>query len=282
MACETPFYVKGPSTFERHIPVPCGRCPLCRRRRVNEWVFRMQKEDEVSTSSYFVTLTYDTNFVPITKNGFLTLDKSDVQKYMKRLRKAQAKTTDTKIRYYFVGEYGTKNDRPHYHAIIFNVHNEELIHKSWNLGQVVIGTVGGPSIAYTVKYLDKPYKIPVHDRDDRQKEFQLQSKGLGKNYLTKSMVAYHKADITRNYVTTQGGHKLPLPRYYRKKMYTEDEQRQQRAHARLRTAVSDEKLMHKFTVLYGDNPPFSFDEWKVSAVMGRQERAENNYKTRTL
>ena len=35
----------------------------------------------------FVTLTFDTKFVPISKKGYMTLDKSVLQKFIKRLRK---------------------------------------------------------------------------------------------------------------------------------------------------------------------------------------------------
>lgn len=283
MPCETPYFVKSPSTFERHVPVPCGRCPICRKRRVNEWVFRMQKEDEVSTSSHFITLTYDTAFVPITKNGFMTLKKKDVQDFMKRLRKLEYyRKTGNKIRYYFVGEYGTKNDRPHYHAIIFNVTDENDIIKAWTQGQTHIGTVQGESIAYTVKYLDKPYKIPVHDRDDRQKEFSLMSQGLGKNYLTQAVKKYHKDDVRRNYVTGKGGHKLPMPKYYKDKIFTDEEKRQQRAHVKIVTKQTDAQLQHEYQVLYGDNPDYSFEQWQADKIFGRQNRAVNNYKTRKL
>ena len=45
------------------------------------------KEGERSNSALFITLTYDTQFVPITENGYMTLKKSDLQKFFKRLRK---------------------------------------------------------------------------------------------------------------------------------------------------------------------------------------------------
>lgn len=222
MACDTPFYYR-PKGHLKEIPFPCGKCPNCKHRRVNEWVFRLLEEQKVSLSSYFVTLTYDTNYVPISKNGFMTLKRRDFQLFMKRLRKYQ----EPKIRYYMCGEYGDEKMRPHYHLIIFNIEDIEFIGKAWKFGEVHIGKVSSDSIAYTCKYIDKEKKVPVHKRDDRIPEFSAMSKGLGENYLTDAIKKYHKEDLSRNYVR-KGNYKVALPRYYRKKILDEDEMRLQR------------------------------------------------------
>jgi len=48
------------------------------------------------------------------------------------------------------------------------------------------------------------------------------SKGLGINYLTPEMIQYFKDDVSRG-VTYLGGKKLPLPRYYRDRIFTDSE-----------------------------------------------------------
>ena len=48
------------------------------------------------------------------------------------------------------------------------------------------------------------------------------SKGLGINYLTEAMVQYHKDDVSRP-ITMLGNTKIPLPRYYRDKLFTDAE-----------------------------------------------------------
>ena len=75
----------------------------------------------MSSSAYFVTLTYDNNHVPISEHGFPTLCKRDFQLFMKRLRF----NTGVKIKYYVAGEYGSTNHRPHYHAVIFGAPNDK-------------------------------------------------------------------------------------------------------------------------------------------------------------
>jgi len=222
--CITPFYVKQGLTTNEKIPVPCGKCPPCMKRRTSGWSFRLVKEGDVSNSALFVTLTYDTKYVPITKKGYLTLCKDDVQRFFKRLRKL----TTEKIKYFIVGEYGTQKMRPHYHIILFNA-NREMIARAWakdgrELGSIFIGDVSEASIGYTLKYMQKPGKIPIHQNDDRQKEFQLMSKGLGKSYLTQKMIKWHKEDLEqRMYIPMKDGKKIAMPRYYKDKMYSESE-----------------------------------------------------------
>lgn len=232
MSCHSPIYVKT-NQFRQDVPVPCGKCPPCLKRRVDSWVFRLLQEDKVSTSSHFVTLTYDTRSVPISKNGFMTLDKKAFPAFMKRLRK---NTGIKGIRYYACGEYGTKNDRPHYHAIIFNVPTVSAFADAWSyldcgervaFGQLDVGQVSGDSIGYVCKYMDKRKQIPKHARDDRQPEFSLMSKGLGANYLTDQARRYHKSHLDQLYLTKPGGFRIAMPKYYRDKIFSDDEKKKQ-------------------------------------------------------
>lgn len=182
MACYFPFAVRDPKATFRDVKgwinVPCGKCPDCLVRRSNMWQVRLVEEDKISSSSLFVTLTYDPEHCPISENGFMTLDKSDVQKFMKRLRKISP--SGKKIRYYAAGEYGEKFSRPHYHMILFDA-DKELVRKAWSLekkeiGDVHIGEASGAAIAYTLKYIHKGKVVPVHGNDDRVPEFALMSK----------------------------------------------------------------------------------------------------------
>jgi len=221
--CITPFYKKEQIRGE-HIPFPCGKCPPCKKRRTSGWSFRLVKEGERSKSALFITLTYDTEFVPITTNGYMTLDLTDLQKFFKRLRKL----TNEKLKYYAVGEYGSTKKRPHYHIILFNA-NPEHINRAWTLnnkhiGAYHIGNVSHASIGYTLKYMSKKSQIPMHQNDDRKKEFSVMSKGLGSNYITDAMIKWHKNNLEqRMYVPIEDGKKIAMPRYYKDKMYNEEE-----------------------------------------------------------
>lgn len=165
-------------------PFPCGSCPECRLRRASDWSFRLMEEEKISSSAHFLTLTYDTKYVPITKTGFMSLDKRDLQLFFKRLRKRHSNDA-ARIKYYAVGEYGGRTRRPHYHIIAFSADILQ-IQPAWELGAVHYGTVTGASVGYTLKYITKPKTVPRHINDDRLPEFSLMSKNWGCHILQKT------------------------------------------------------------------------------------------------
>lgn len=213
------------------IAVPCGKCPNCMKRKVSAWSFRLMQEEAISSSAHFVTLTYNTKYVPITKKGYMQVSKRDLQLFFKRLRKR----SKNKIKYYAVAEYGGRTMRPHYHVILFNADPIDVIH-SWvyedakgvrhTIGETHFGTVTGASIGYTLKYISKKGKIPLHQNDDRHPEFSLMSKKLGACYITAKSKKYHHADLqNRMYVKTADGKKVSMPRYYKDKIYGEQQRK---------------------------------------------------------
>lgn len=234
--CITPFHVEDKITGNK-IPVPCGKCPECFSRRISGWSFRLMQQDKVSTSAHFITLTYATEHCPISKNGFPTLTKgqqSCLTLFFKKLRQAHVRLykklrvpiqSQRQLKYYACGEYGSQRSRPHYHVLIFDCFIE-LIQPAWEKGQVHYGTVTEASVGYTLKYMCKPGRIPLHNRDDRQKEFSVMSKGLGASYLSQRMQAWHRNSLEdRQYCPLPDGKKIAMPRYYRDKLYTEQEKK---------------------------------------------------------
>lgn len=210
---------------------PCGKCYDCKNRRIAQWTFRLMKEKESSGSCYFVTLTYDNIHVPIVIGSRpMTLKKEDLQGFFKRLRYYEAENqiyfhTKEKvlkrkqpIKYYAVGEYGGLRHRPHMHIILFNVVCKQSIRESWTFGEVDIDQreVTQEAMQYVCKYIAKEEskKIP---NDNRIKEFSLMSKGLGKSFLTKQVVAFYRRQLGINYIISNG-FKVAMPRYYREKM----------------------------------------------------------------
>jgi hypothetical protein len=225
--CITPFYkkleiVNGVTTG--YVPFPCGKCPPCLRRRISGWSFRLVKHGERCKSALFVTLTYNDEKIPKTQSGLQTLIKSDLQKFFKRLRKK----THEKISYYAVGEYGDNTQRPHYHIILFNA-IPRIVEASWSIdndinGHCHFGDVSDASIGYTLKYVSKEKRIPMFHGDDREKEFSVMSKGLGKDYLNERTIKWHKDKLEeRCYLPLKDGKKACMPRYYKDKLYNKGE-----------------------------------------------------------
>jgi hypothetical protein len=111
--------------------------------------------------------------------GKFTLHKKDYQDFLKRLRK---QLPDRLIKYVVCGEYGSKNNRPHYHFILFGLNIDDFndIQKAWGKGLINVGNVQPNSIAYVFKYSIKGDK---KHRDWRQtKQFIAMSKGLGETF----------------------------------------------------------------------------------------------------
>lgn len=189
-------------------------------------MFRVDQHINITSNPLFVTLTYNNQNLPFTESGVPTLKKKDIQDFMKRLRERYKKISNKKISYFFVGEYGKLKNRPHYHAIIFNLDNPELITEAWKnpITKESIGRHEYPpldlnnqsGLGYLLKYLHKP---KGKYNDGRLKEFTLVSKGIGENYLSKNMVQFHSNNLENCYVIFQGK-KLQMPKYYKEKLYS--------------------------------------------------------------
>lgn len=220
--CMTPLKVKNKgsdlSGFAFNV-VPCGKCPKCLQQRVNSWAFRLEQEEKIHYSASFVTLTYDNENIPLTDKNLMTLDKVHVQNFLKYIRR---NTKRRSIKYYAVGEYGTRTKRPHYHLIIFDVTEQEC-NEAWTKGNVHFAECNKATVRYTLKYVNKVFasKIPLGDWDDRIAEFSLMSKKMGLNYLTPSVVKHHKEH--KKFYLDVNGNKQKLPRYYKEKIFTKEE-----------------------------------------------------------
>lgn len=103
--------------------VPCGKCLGCRADYTRIWADRMVLELEDNPKALMITLTYRDDELTYAPNGEKSLNKDDVTRWLKRLRKHLA---PQRIRYYLAGEYGPKTERPHYHAILYGVSVEDI------------------------------------------------------------------------------------------------------------------------------------------------------------
>lgn len=210
---------------KQDISVPCGRCPFCLATRRSDWSTRLEYESKLWVHKHFVTLTYADAHLYF-RNGMSQLRKSDLQLYFKKLRKA-----GYRLRYYAVGEYGSRTFRPHYHILLFGNIPERVLREKWDKGMVHIGQVTQASIAYCLKYVINGWAKGM--RHGRVPPFATMSRkpGLGANYLSPAMLAWHKSD-RKNYVLIDG-EKRHLPRYYKLKIFS--------AIDRVRIAVRDQK-----------------------------------------
>uniref|UniRef100_A0AAU8B6H5 Replication initiator protein n=1 Tax=Dulem virus 148 TaxID=3145625 RepID=A0AAU8B6H5_9VIRU len=226
------------------IQVPCGQCIGCRIDRSRQWANRCMLELQYHDSAYFVTLTYDDFHVPKSyypdpetgeAHTSYTLCKRDFQLWMKRLRK---KFSDDKIRFFACGEYGGSTKRPHYHAILFGLHLNDLekyktvregdsyytyynspsLQETWSYGFVVVGEVTWESCAYVARYVTKKFsgeQAEFYEKFGLVPEFSDMSRrpGIARQYYDDHGKAiYDHAYI--NISTPKGGKKFKPPRYF--------------------------------------------------------------------
>ncbi|AZL83020.1 replication initiator protein [Apis mellifera associated microvirus 36] len=207
-----------------------------------DWTIRVLQEHKQAYTAHFLTLTYEDDHLPYSNEGEPELDKTHLQKFFKRLRKENAKHAPKwQIRYFAIGEYGETFERPHYHAIMFNVHNNsiEKLAKIWPCGFHQLGTVGLASIHYVTGYIINRYA----DYGSRSKPFALHSRkpGLGNCYL-ETHAKWHKPSDKelhwRNF-TKVNGITNRLPRYYRDRIFNKEELQWLNTHA---AGIFDQEL----------------------------------------
>ena len=145
--------------------LPCGRCIGCRLEHSRQWAVRSVHEISLHDQNCFVTLTFSNENLP----SNYSISKRDLQLFFKRLRKKISK----KVKYFACGEYGEKNNRPHYHAIIFGydfpdktptgksgdniIYNSAELSSIWPFGHAVIGEANFQTAAYIARYCTKKF-----------------------------------------------------------------------------------------------------------------------------
>lgn len=236
--CTSPMRIKNPDydfyDSSLYIEVPCGKCMECKLNYTKQWAMRVMHELQYYSNSCFITLTYDDDKLPYgwNKEKF-PLDKRELQKFFKRLRKRLG--NNHKIKYFACGEYGGKFGRPHFHAIILNwfpndtdkYGNSKILTELWPFGFVKVGTVNYNSARYVASYIVKKKKgIEKNYYKDNglNPEFVLMSQGLGKRFCLE-----HKEQMEQLGYILFNGYKTPIPRYYLDKIYdTENKQKQRK------------------------------------------------------
>lgn len=196
-----------------YISVPCGKCAECRKNKRNGWVIRLLKEIHSHSSSTFVTLTLDDEYLA----KFNGDPKKPLKLYIDRLRKALG----FRPRYFFVDELGDASHhsgRLHYHGIIFGTTEHNIRYamqrQKWKYGFVWLEPCDDKKAHYVTKYILKPQQ--------NFKQFILCSNGIGAGYVTDAIKEFHLNNFDPIFCVTRNGFKYPLPPYYRSKIFTDE------------------------------------------------------------
>lgn len=230
--------------------VPCDKCYYCRLKKSAQMAIRCVHEASLHENTVqnpsgrgncFITLTYNDEFLP----KFGTLCHRDFQLFIKRLRKRFG----SGIRFYMCGEYGSRNMRPHYHAILFNfnfdfdkyfwdrsssgfdIFRSPSLERAWtdpvsgrSMGYSSVADFSFDSAAYVSRYVMKKIggdmalsHYAVIDKDtgevlfDRVPEYNVPSNrnGIGKDWFDN----HYDEIYTGDFVVIKN-RKYTVPKYY--------------------------------------------------------------------
>lgn len=274
MRCISPITLKRDGVISH---VPCGRCFACLSNRRKSWLFRLREEQKKFLNSFFVTLTYSDENLPI-DNCVPHVSSRDLQLFFKRLRHSVKKT----LTYYAVSEYGCNTLRPHYHAIIFCDLDSETFLKclkeSWKLGFVYLGKCNAKTINYVTKYVTLRTRLPeIYSYGSPYAPFTRCSKGLGISFLTPQMVSYMRSK--KDYLITVDGKRSVIPRYYRDKVFSKLEKAVMKNQFEKFFYVKFQDLFSKLS----DDEIMDYVRQEENAIRLFMFKSENNlYKNRKL
>lgn len=204
--------------------VPCGQCIGCRLAHSRDWATRCVHEAHMHQANSFITLTYAPEYLPPNSS----LVRKHFSDFMKRFRKA---LSGIKVRFFGCGEYGSKLQRPHYHAIIFGydfpdkvlfkagkfpLFISKLLSDCWPFGFSTVAAFSFESAAYVARYCTKKITggAAKEHYGDRIPEFSAMSlkPGIGYDFFIK----YYYDIVNYDRCIGRGGRQIKPPRYYDK------------------------------------------------------------------
>lgn len=210
---------------------PCRKCLPCRLNISREKAIRAVHEAKTyGDRNIFLTLTYNDENL---KSPHLQYE--DWQRFIDTLRQnVKRKITCPELKkqlyipYMVTGEYGEKNKRPHWHAILFNyrpndevykyttdqgekVYESATIHKLWNKGNIEYGSVTMDSAGYVARYAAKKL---VHGKD-QEHDFHPIHKTSSRRAIGRSWIEQNATFTFQNgFVVLPNGQTSKIPRYY--------------------------------------------------------------------
>ncbi len=290
----------------RYVEVPCGKCYECRKKKARDWGIRMQEELKVNKEAIFFTGTFTDERINllsekynIDKDNVNLIATKEVRLFLERMRRVNGGKS---VKHWIVTEKGHQNTRRiHIHGIFWGKNRRDLsliLKKCWIAGYCYQGTyVSAKTINYITKYmtktdLDNPDFVGIV----------LASPGLGAKFVESynaKRCKYVVPDGLKKTIETykyRDGREAYLPKYYRDKIYTEEQrellwiQKMEEGYSfvmgeKIDTSTEEgQKMYDKLKVefyrplcirVHKDNP----DLWEQQKAFRRHER-EANYAAR--
>lgn len=219
---------------------------------------RIAEDIKNNSKCKIVTLTFNTeSLIKLAKEckGYTgyNLDNAICKLAVKRFRERWRKKYKRSPRHWFITELGHGEwEHVHMHGIIWEDERYELSEQStnkknkiygkllneteriWQYGNVHKGNIdviSGKLKNYVNEITANYFTKYVNKIDEQHKEYKqiiLSSPGIGKDFLTshKAKDNAYKGKDTKQMYQIDGGGQLPMPEYFRRKLYTDDEREQ--------------------------------------------------------
>ncbi len=215
----------------------CRKCDYYKQNIANE------EKQALENPDYIKQIVTTCHTRSLCRRDFTLFIKS-LREHVNRDKKYQ---TRQKIRYFHVGEYGSKLGRPHHHALLFGwapedlvfhsydrktgvtLYTSEYVSKIWKYGFITVGEVNWKTAAYCARYCIK--KINGKDKEKHYERFdpingeigRLEAEyittsrrpGLGRDWILRNLSDVYPADGLHIQ-----GRAFKTPRFY-DKLYEE-------------------------------------------------------------
>lgn len=222
-----------------YIKTDCGWCIECRKKLANEWRVRLLEEIKDYTESEFVTFTFAPNAIEKLESEIInkkykglqkgTVDVNILAAYAVRMFTERWRKKYKRVpRHWIITELGHEgSERLHMHGIVWNnqgLRKDEFIMElgnKWQYGNIDIGQKGvcEQAINYMMKYVTK---LDEKNKGYRQKIFV--SKGIGAGYVERNKYLHqYNGEKTLISYRTSNGYQMRLPRYWKTKLWNEEE-----------------------------------------------------------
>ena len=210
----------------RYVPVSCGGCIECRKKKKREWSIRLNEELKKNSKALFVTLTFNDQSLDYIRkklkikenpsyNELNTICYYAVRHFIELIRPYN---NGKYPKYWLITELGEDFERIHLHGLMWTT--RKMVNK-WRYGYFYIGEyVNAKTINYITKYV---LKMPEKNPNFIGKI--MASKGIGAGYW-KTFNARrnrYQENSTNEMYLLENGTEIPLPQYYRNYLYTDRE-----------------------------------------------------------
>lgn len=233
-----------------YVPIACGNCIECRRKKAREWQVRLLEDIKTHKNGKFITLTFSNEWIKNLSEGYINSNGQwskgiqeglkgydaanaiatlGVRNFVERWRKKYKKS----IRHWLITELGHEGtENIHMHGIIWTNENMDEVERIWQHGMIWKGKkvgekegvdilqnyVNDTTVGYMTKYVNKI------DNDHKEyKAIILTSPGIGREYINTLNAQKNKYSEgkTKETYRTRTGHEISIPTYWRNKIYSE-------------------------------------------------------------